>query len=330
MTRSRHGRPALTVSRRLLAPVLLGLLGGCSFYRAMPLNPATVDKALQAPPIETVRIAAAKLDHPLVKPMKIDGEGGFTPDEIAVMAVIVSPQLRTVRDQRGLAQAQVVQAGILPNPQWSQSADIPHGNSDPTLVTGRTLGLGWDLSALLTHHDDVAAAKATAQSVDLQISWQEWQVAQDARLRAFRIASLQERLPLAREIEAGLAGTVTAIRQAFALGHKVTAELTAATNLYIQARDSRLALEQNLIADRLALDLSLGLPAEAPLLIRPPETPPATDADTSASTALLAGIETHRTDLVALNPGVQNGGERVAIGHPVAVPEDQSQPEQGQ
>ena len=111
MTRSRHGRPALTVSRRLLAPVLLGLLGGCSFYRAMPLNPATVDKALQAPPIETVRIAAAKLDHPLVKSMMIDGEGGFTPDEIAVMAVIVSPQLRTVRDQRGLAQAQVVQAG---------------------------------------------------------------------------------------------------------------------------------------------------------------------------------------------------------------------------
>ena len=301
-----HGRQALTVSCRLMAPVLLGLLGGCSFYRAMPLNPTTLDKALRAPPIETVRIAAAKLDHPLVKSMMIDGEGGFTPDEIAVMAVIVSPQLRTVRDQRGLAQAQVVQAGILPNPQWSQSADIPHGNSDPTLVTGRTLGLGWDLSALLTHHDDVAAAKATAQSVDLQIAWQEWQVAQDARLRAFRIASLQERLPLAREIEAGLAGNVTAIRQAFALGHKVTAELTAATNLYTQARDSRLALEQNLIADRLALDLSLGLPVEAPLLIRAPETLPALEADSGASSALLAGIETHRLDLVALTLGYKS------------------------
>ena len=292
--------------RRGLAVAVLAFLGGCSIYHSMPLNPTTVDQALQPRPIEAVKVAAERLDHPLVRSMRIDGEGGFTPNEIAVMVVIVSPQLRTVRDQRGLARAQVVQAGILPNPQWSQSADIPQGNADPTLVTGRSHGFGWDLGALLTHHDDVAAAKANAHSVDLQIAWQEWQVAQDARLRAFRIVSMQERLPLEREIEAGLAENVTVIRQSFDHGLKVAADLTAATDLYTQSRDARLALEQSLVADRLALNLSLGLPANAPLQIKLPEAAPTLATDADAASRLLRGMETRRLDLVALTLGYQS------------------------
>jgi outer membrane protein TolC len=256
--------------------------------------------------MESVRVAAAQLDHPLIRPMTINGQGGFTPDEIAVMAVIVSPQLRSVRDQRGLAQAQVVQAGLVPNPVWNKSADIPHANSDPTLVTGRTLGFGWDLQALITRHDEVAAANANRRSVDLQIAWQEWQVAQDARLCAFRVASMQERLPLAREIEEGLGDNVTALRQAYALGQQTTADLTAAMDLYTGARDVRLALEQALIADQLALNMALGLPAEAPLQIKTPEAFPALEADANASVTLLSGLETRRLDLVALTLGYRS------------------------
>ena len=289
-----------------LAVSLLGLLGGCSFYQSMPLNAHTVEEALQPRPIEAVKVAARQLDHPLVRSLEIDGEGGFTPDEIAVMVVIVSPQLRTVRDQRGLARAQVVQAGILPNPQWSQSADVPRGNLDPTLVTGRTRGFGWDLGALLTHHDDVAAARASARSVDLQIAWEEWQVAQDARLRAFRIASMQERLPLEREIEEGLADNLAAIRKSFDHGLKVAADLTAATDLYTQTRDARLALDQALLADRLALNLALGLPPDAPLQIKLPENVPTLATDAGAGSRLLAGLETRRLDLVALTLGYQS------------------------
>jgi outer membrane protein TolC len=272
----------------------------------MPLNAVTLEAALQPRPIDAVKIAAEKLEHPLIKPLRIGGEGGFTPDEIAVMVVIVSPQLRAARDQRGLAQAQVVQAGILPNPQWSQSTDVPQGNTDPTLVPGRTHGFSWDLGALLTHHDDVAAAKASARSIDLQIAWQEWQVAQEARLRAFRIASMQERLPLEREIEAGLAANVDVIRQSFERRLQVAADLTTATDLYTQIRDARLALEQSLVADQLALRLSLGLPADAPLQIKLPASFPELESDAATESRLLAGLETRRLDLVALTLGYQS------------------------
>lgn len=286
-------------------------LTSCAFYRAQPLNEAVVNQALQPLPLESVKIAVAKLDHLLLKPMLIVGQDGYTPDEIGVIAVVLSPQLRAVRDQHGLAQAQVVQAGILPNPQLSRSVDVPSGNATAAqvgtgLVKGRNSGLSWDLSALLSHRDDIAAARANAQSVDLQIAWQEWQVAQDARLRAFRIASLEQRLPLAREIETGLIDNVAAIRQAFSLGHRITADLTAATDLLSQAQTRRLSLEQSLIADRLQLNLALGQSAESTVHIKVPEDFPALEADTSASAQLLHGLETHRLDLVALRMGYQS------------------------
>ena len=294
------------IARSFCVLTALAWIASCSIYRAQPLDATTVEAALRPLPIETIRAAAAQFDHPLIKPMVIDGKDGYTPDEIAVMSVFASPQLRTVRDQRGLAQAQVVQAGILPNPQLSQAVDVPRGNADPTLVNGRNLGLSWDLSALLSHHEDVVAARKSAQGVDLQIAWQEWQVAQDARLRAFRIASMQERLPLAREIEDGLTENVTILRQSFLQGHRTTADLTAATDLMTQAQTNRLALEQSLVADRLALNLSLGLPADSPLQIKVPVIFPALEADAAANEALVNGLERHRLDLRALSLGYQS------------------------
>lgn len=131
-------------------------------------------------------------------------------------------------------------------------------------------------------------------------------MAQDARLRAFRIASMQERLPLEQEIEAGLAANVAVIRQSFEHRLKVAADLTAATDLYTQVRDARLVLEQSLVADRLALKLSLGLPVDAPLQIKMPATLPALATDDAAGSRLLAGLETRRLDLVALTMGYQS------------------------
>jgi outer membrane protein TolC len=292
--------------RVAIAGVLLSASTGCAFYHAMPLNDAARDEALAPMPIDRVKVAAAKLEHPLVKPLVIDGNGGYSPDEIAVMAVIVSPQLRALRDQRGVARAQVIQAGILPNPQFSQSIDLPHGNADPSYVAAHTTGLSWDVSALLAHHDEVEAAKASADAVDLDVAWQEWQVAQDARLRAFRLLAMRAQLPLARAIEAGLEANMGALRQGLAGGHKTMADLTAATDLLTQARNTRLALEQSITADRLAINIALAQPVDQAIEIKPAATFPTLADDTSATDELLAGIESRRLDLVALALGYRS------------------------
>ncbi|TLY64531.1 MAG: TolC family protein [Gammaproteobacteria bacterium] len=289
----------------LASGALAALLSGCALYHPMPLDETARAEALAPLRLDRVKVAAAALEHPLVKPIVIDGAGGFSPDEIAVMAVIVSPQLRALRDQRGVARAQVIQAGILPNPQLSRTLDYPH-ETDPTAVTAKNTTLSWDLSTLLARHDEIAAARANAEAVDLQIAWAEWQVAQDARLRSFRLLSMQTQLPLAREIEEGLTHNIEAIRKALARGYKTTADLTAATDLLTQARNNRLALEQAITADRLALNIALAIPVEQTLQIKPAGKFPELAAQQGALDELLGGIEKRRLDLVALQLGYRS------------------------
>jgi outer membrane protein TolC len=295
-----------TFGRGAIVGVLVSALAGCALYHAMPLNDAAREKALAPVPLDRVKVAAAHLEHPLVKSIVIDGNGGFSPDEIAVMAVILSPELRALRDQRGVAHAQVIQAGILPNPQFTQGIDIPHGNADPSYVPAHATGLSWDVSALLTRHDEMEAARASAEAVDLQVAWQEWQVAQEARLRAFRLLAMRVQLPLAHEIEVGLEANIVALRQGLAGGHKTMGDLTAATDLLTQARNNRLLLEQSITADRLALNIALAQPVDQTIEIKSAAMFPVLPDDTRATDELLSGIENRRFDLVALALGYRS------------------------
>ncbi len=299
-------------------PALLAfwLVTGCATSGAKPdaLGSGAVDAALQAPPIERIRVDAAKLEHPLLKPLVIDGRDGFSPDEVALMAVLASPQLRALRDQRGVAQAQVLQAGILPNPQLGYALDQPHGNSDPSLITGKNLGVSWDFTSLLGRSDRVAGAKATAGALDLDIAWQEWQTAQGARLSAFRLLALQQRLPLLRQMEGDLAETLAAVRQAATLGHLTALDLTTATELWITAQNNRFAAEQENRTERSALNLALGLPADTELALKPAAAFPVLAPEVTPAT-LLQGLEKRRLDLVALTLGYESNeaGVRAAV-----------------
>jgi len=171
----------------------------------------------------------------------------------------------------------------------------------------KSLGLSWDVTSLLGHSDQVAAARAAAKSVDLSVAWQEWQASQDARLRAFRILSLEQRLPLAREIEADLADTLALTRKAAGLGYKTATDLTLAADAWRQAEENRFDLETQLASERATMRLALGLPPDAPLQLKAaadfPELPPGTGA---AAASLLDGMEDRRLDLLALRYGYES------------------------
>lgn len=298
----------------LLPVVSFPLVCGCAHFDGKPdaLGATAVDAALVAPPLESIKIAAAKFKHPLLPPLVIDGRDGFSPDEIALMAVIASPQLHALRDQRGVAQAQVMQAGILPNPQLGYTLDKVTG--DPALINGRSIGLSWELTSLLGRHERQAGAKASSGALDLNIAWQEWQTAQGARLSAFRLLALQQRLPLVRQIESDLAETLAAIKQAVARGYLTAPDLAAATDLWIAAQNNRSAAEQEDRTERSALNLALGLPAGTVLALKPTTGFPALASGVTPAT-LLQGLEQRRLDLVALTLGYESNeaGLRAAV-----------------
>ncbi|MFI5338011.1 MAG: TolC family protein, partial [Opitutales bacterium] len=293
--------------RPILLPATCALLlAGCAGYRAQPLDPAPPATHLTGDHLEAVRMAADKIDHPLLHPMVIDGRGGYTPDELAVMVVVASPQLRALRDQRGVAQAQLIQARLLPNPQFSLGFDRLTGNSDPTLVNGRSLGLAWDISTLLAHGDQTTAASAAAKAVDLDIAWEEWQTAEEARLRTFRLLSLEQRLPLARRATQDAAVRYEHFRRAATHRLVTLADVNAAGDAWNQAKGNVEALEQQIAADRLWLNLALGQAPDARLPLKPVRPHLVFRPNPASVAELSAGLENRRLDLLALRQGYES------------------------
>jgi hypothetical protein len=90
------------------------LLSGCSQYHSKPLTEQAIQQQLQTPSREQLTIQAAKIKHPLLEPVKFDMEDGLSPDETAILAVLRNPQLHAIRDQHAIANAQLLQAGLLP------------------------------------------------------------------------------------------------------------------------------------------------------------------------------------------------------------------------
>ena len=65
-------------------------------------------------------------------------------------------------------------------------------------ATAFNIGLEWEITALITRDQKRRAASAQAASVELDVAWKEWQVAQEARTAAYDVLALQAGLEAAR------------------------------------------------------------------------------------------------------------------------------------
>lgn len=81
------------------------------------------------------------------------------------MAVLLNPILRAERDRRGLAVAQIVQAGVLPNPQIIGGQDFVIGGNAVGAVNPFALGGGWDVTSLITLKSKMKAAMRAIEVV---------------------------------------------------------------------------------------------------------------------------------------------------------------------
>lgn len=277
----------------------------------MPLDRAAVAAKLAPPNLEVIRIQAKEIHHPLLQPLDFNIDDGLSPDEAAILAVLANPKLRALRDQRGIATAQLLQAGILPNPQISYRVDVPTGGTTtPGLVNAFGLDLSWEISSLITRGAKVAAAKADARSVDLDIAWQEWQTAQAAKLQVYHLFFFDRQLEIARQERGRLEENLEVVRRAASLGLVTVVDLTAAEAALQKMQVSVLTMEQQREQERVALNQLLGFPAEKILALQAKINPPELQGLGSAD-QLVEGLDLRRLDLLALRHGYESQEERL-------------------
>jgi len=289
---------------------LMILYAGCTSYHRMPLDTAAVDRGLNPPSMATLRVEAQVLKHPILKPLEIDDQNGLNPDEAAIVAVLANPQLKAERDKRGVAVAQLYQAGILPNPQFSGSLDFPMAGSTQGTVTAFGLGFSYDIYSLIIRNAQIDAAKAHATSVDLQVAWQEWQLAESAKLHTYRLFLLQKQLAIGLDEEKGLKENLAAVEQAVRLGYLTIIDLSAARASLEKVHLSVIGIEQNLKQERLALNLSLGFPPERVVRLQQEIELPAS-SNVPSIARLVDRLADRRLDLVALKLGYASQEDRV-------------------
>ncbi len=278
-----------------LASLILLTIAGCAAYHPSPL-PAAPDLAR----VPTLTLPAAQIHVPGLAPHAIPA-GGL--DEVTVMtlAVLNNPDLKAARLQAGVASAQVLRAGLLPDPHFDA------GFASSALNYGGMLSLSQDIQSILMRGAAQAAARASAKQVDLNILWHEIQVAERAReLFIQETADWQLRQVLGSNqtlLQENYRRDETAMERGDTTAGVAAADLTLAADADTAVRQ----LETELNQTRHELNALLGIQPDVQLhLIGTAQLKPLSKAEFNQA---VSALPHRRADLLALQAGYQSQEE---------------------
>lgn len=293
--------------------LLLVTVSGCATYHPMPITEEAVRARLQSPDMAQVRVLAREIKHPILRPVELKADEGLSPDGAAVLAVLLNPSLRAVRDQRALSDAQILDAGLLPNPELTYSLDVPTGGDTAGRVNAFGLGLDWNVTSLITRASKVREAKARGEAVNLDIAWREWQVAQGAKAAVYQLSSLQSQIALLEHVRQQVAENLVHVREAVSNGFMTATDLNSVRTANSSVNERLLSLEKQADQQRLNLLRLMGLSADSQIHLKKALRLPSRII--LPQTSLVDGLEQRRLDLLALRRGYdsQEAAVRAAV-----------------
>lgn len=263
---------------------LVVVLPGCATYRPLAL-PAQVSAAATLGELEGATALPRLLSMA----------------DVEQLVLLNNPDLRGARASHQLARAQMLQAGLLPNPQVNASAGfLVSGVGD---ATAWTAGLSEDVRALITLKPRREAAQATAAQVDASLLWQEWQTLAAARLLVIDIVQGERQRDLLQRSLSLLDELAARVQRSVADGN---GELAAAAPILAAAAEARTSvddLQRSLLSQRHELAAMLGVAPDAEMPLDSQLQLPVLDPVQVRERA--ASIGRRRPDLVALQLGYQ-------------------------
>jgi outer membrane protein TolC len=280
------------------------LISGCATYHPLPLPP----RARLADRITDVRHVLPGRERGAGSTV-IDVGAPLTADQIGLLAVLNDPELLSERGEFDLAQANLVQSALLPNPSASLGYAALLGG--PGTAAAYTASLTQDIAALVTYRSRVDAARAHVSQVNADLLWKEWQVAQKARLLAVDIYWNNRAISSSKTQLASFSRTVSDIERSVRHGNASLSDLTPLQASKASTEQSLVSLQLQQLKNWQDLDALLAMKPSARFAIAEPRIP----ALPGNLDALAAGVQDRRPDLVALQLGYRSAdaGVRAAI-----------------
>ncbi|HEV7816691.1 MAG TPA: TolC family protein [Janthinobacterium sp.] len=286
---------------RSIACTAFLLLSGCAGYEA----PALKDDAA-SPDLMHLTIDARAMPLPALAAHRFDPSDGLDMTEVAMLAVVNNPDLKLARGDAAIAHAQAFSAGLLPDPQLALAHDW--SNTGPDGIRAFSLGLNYDVNALLLHSSVEAAAQSDRRKTDLNLLWQEWQVVSQARLLFVKARQAKKAMAVLEQTQALFADRLRRTRTALERG--LLSSDAVAPNVAALQDTQRQVFDLKRTSSQSAHDLNalLGLAPETQLDLR--DGGEGAAPDQAAILAALPQLARRRPDLLALQAGYQAQDQR--------------------
>ncbi len=242
---------------RLIVPALVfGALAGCASTSPRP-DAAEVAKLVgerggRAPPWDREAPFDARVDERV----KALVASPLTPDAAVEIALLRSPSLRATYEELGIAQADLVQAGLLPNPGVGVGVGFPIAGSQHLAVQGSVAEdfLGIFLIPLkrrfakaeLARAENLVGHAVQDLDADVRAAYVRYQVAK-------QLEKLRQTILDAEGASAELA------RRQFAAGNISELDLASRRALYEDARLASVRAREQVLAARETLNRRMGL-----------------------------------------------------------------------
>ena len=282
------------IRHRSYLAVLLSL-AACASYEPRPLDAAKEWRQLESVRLEDLVLKPednatdSKSELP-----PFDYSDGLSPDEAAAVAIALNPELRAFRVEKGIAEGELLAAGLLPNPEVDLNAVSASGS-----LAGE-LDILFDLTAaLVTRGPRKERARARIEEVRWEVADREWQIRNEVYLALLERSYVQETLKLNQSQRQVANRTLTSIKARKDGGTATELDVVVAAGelAELQRQEQRLLGDKRLARQR--LNELLGLPPNHKTRLERVENPLAYAPVSGSPETVASKLMTQRPELLA-------------------------------
>jgi outer membrane protein TolC len=291
-----------------VALALAPACAGCVAY-----EPAPVDASAMLAELGALRFEPP-FDAGAADPAHADGAA---PDQLAAFAVVHNPSLRVLRAQIGVAEALLVEAGLLADPEigWdgmdALAAQIVEGTtSSIDFVSGFGLSLPLPRPGELDAKE--GAARWRVEEARRRVVQVEWLLARDVHVACEDVLEAQRLLEQSQDLLAIAETTRGYFERALGAGAATAIQANLAAGELLAIRAERVRLEAGLRAARQRLHALLGLPPATVLPLVPAPAEARRDEPLDPEQIALGSLSA-RPDLALLLASYQAAEEEVRL-----------------
>lgn len=283
------------VLARIASLSALVLVSSCVSYRPEPLDERALLHELQEIRLDALG-STARDSEPSPA---IGADRTLSSDEAVGVALFLNPELRAVRKARGVAEGELISAGLLPNPvigaSWLHIEDFTK-----SFATGLIdLAVDWAPPRPGEIDGKKALARSQIDQVTAEIAAAEWRVATDVRKACLNVSISTEQLRLAEGSLKLQERVRQFIRDKRSLGDATDLDTSLADVEHASALQSRELAVGTLERARQQLNALLGLPPLTELELKTGDQLPEPDLAKLEPARLETLMLEHRPEIAA-------------------------------